>query len=229
MLYSTGSRPPRDEPVVWIKKLTVDSKGLTYTSPTDGFSITIPEGAVKEDCSVSLKCGVAPHGPFGPYKFEDRVQPVSAILSLCPTPADTVFLKPIQVTLTHFLSCDTSEDCDKIAFYKARHDDFKVEDGEKIYRFKKVTDGKMVPFSCYINYHGTKAKQGAVTLYTDHCCDLCITSKVTEEETEKAIYNLCQAIPKNRDMSKEWNIEYCLHYFLPTCDKVEVHLHRLLL
>ena len=177
---------------------------------------------MKEGTSVSLKYGVAPHGPFGPYEFDDGAQPVSAILSLCPTPADTVFLKPIQVTLMHFLSCQTPEDCENISFYKARHEDFRVEDSEKIYQFKKVTDGKMVPFSCYADYHMTKAKQGAVTLYTNHCCDLCIASNYTEEETDKALYFLCQAKPRNRDMSKEWNIEYCLHYLLPTCNKVNL-------
>ena len=201
-------------------ELPVDSKGLTYNSPTDGFSITIPEGAV--DSSVSLKYGVAPYGPFGPYEFEDGVQPVSAILSLCPTPADTEFLKPIQVTLTHFLSCDTSEDCDKIAFYKARHDDFSVEDGERVYQFKKVTDGKMVPFSYYVSDHMTKAKQGAVTLYTDHCCHYCISEHVSEDKTSKAKFCIYQAIPKRHDQSEGFNIEYCVLYSLPTCKKVSI-------
>ena len=148
---------------------------------------------------------------------------MSTIISLCPEPADTEFLKPIEVTLPHFIVCETPEDCEKLSFYKAEHDNFKVENGAKIYLFEKVTNGNIAYFSQYCeNSRSTKQKipQGAATLYTTNCCDLCIAKEYTEEQTSKALLSLSQIVPRQPGLGEEYEIIYCLSYFLKTCIKV---------
>ena len=198
------------------------SEGQTYHSKEDGHTITIPEGAVKPGTLVHLHYGVAPDSPYGPYEFKDGAQPVSTIISLCPEPADTVFLKPIEVTLPHFIACKTPEDCEKLFFYKAAHDNFETINNVKVYQFEKVVSGaNIVYFSQY--YEKNKKKkipQGAASLhiYSNHCRYLCIAKEYSEECTK--LLFLQQIIPKHPDFAQGYNIFYCLVYFLDTCIKV---------
>ncbi len=199
--------------------LLVTNKGQTFHSDEDGYTITIPEGAVKEGTEITLHHGVAPHSPYGPFEFDEGVQPVSPILLLCPEPANTVFIKPIEVTLPHFIACETQEDFNKLSFSKARHDNFRVDNSTKIYKFGKVTDGKMIHLCQYDRK--SKIIQGAATLYTQHCCYICIQEKISEKETKsKKIFALAQILPKHRDYSRESRVYYCLSYHLKTCLKV---------
>ena len=171
---------------------------------------------MKPGTVVHLHYGVAPDSPYGPYEFEDKVQPVSPIISLCPEPLDTVFLKPIEVTLPHFIACETKEDCEKLFFYKAQHNNFQVKNGAKIYHFEKITDCIVAPFSQYYEISTEyKVPQGAATLYITHCCDLCIAQYVSTKKTSKANFSLSQIVPKN--LSQEYKVYYCLSYFLETC------------
>ena len=175
---------------------------------------------MKPGTLVPLHYGVAPDSPYGPYEFKDGAQPVSTIISLCPEPADTVFLKPIEVTLPHFIACKTPEDCKKLFFYKAKHDNFRVEGGAKVYRFEKVTDGAVAHFSQYYKDRKLKVLQGAATLYTTHCCDLCIAKDYSEDDTSVALLSFRQIAPKYPDLSQEYKVYYCLLYLLRTCVQV---------
>ncbi len=213
-----GSRPP-EEPKLIKHSVTVTSKSQTVDE--DGYSIFIPEGAVKEGTKITLHHGVAPHSPYGPFDFDEGAQPVSPIILLCPEPANTVFLKPIEVTLPHFIACETQKDCNNLSFSKARHDNFRVDNSRKIYKFEKVTDGKMVHLCQYDRK--SKIPQGAATLYTQHCCYICIQENISEEETNsKKVFSLAQIVPKHRDYSKESRVYYCLSYHLKTCLKVTI-------
>ncbi len=215
-----GSRP-LEEPNLIKHNVIVTSKSQTVDLAEDGCSIFIPEGAVKEGTKVTLHYGVAPHSPYGPFEFDEGAQPVSPILLLCPEPANTVFLKPIEVTLPHFIFCETPEDCNRLSFSKARHDNFVVDNSRKIYQFEKVLDGKMVQFTQYDLK--SKIPQGAATLYTQHCCYICIQEDISEEETNsKKVFSLSQIVPKHRDYARDNQIYYCLSYHLKTCIKVTI-------
>ena len=219
----SASKPPEERPLTRTGTLIVTDKGQTYHSKEDGYTITIPEGAVKPGIEVPLHYGVAPDSPYGPYEFKDGAQPVSTIISLCPEPADTVFLKPIEVTLPHFIACKTPEDCENLSFYKAEHTNFEVENGAKIYLFEKVKDSYIVHFTQYCEVScSTKQKipQCAATLYTTHFCDLCIAMSYSEEYTKKARLSLSQIVPKQPGSGEEYKVIYCLSYFLKTCTEV---------
>ncbi|XP_064382619.1 uncharacterized protein LOC135331407 isoform X1 [Halichondria panicea] len=210
-----GSKPLKEPVMVRKRPLLVTNKGQTFHSDEDGYTITVPEGAVKEGIEITLHHGVAPHSPYGPFEFDEGVQPVSPILLLCPQPANTVFLKPIEVTLPHFIACETLEDCNKrLSFSKARHDNFRVNNSCKIYQFETVTDGNVV----HTVSQEETIRYDAATLYTQHCCFLCIQEEVSEEDTRNACFSLHQIVPRYRN-GYNYEVYYCLSYQLETCNK----------
>ncbi len=218
----TGSKPPEEPALINTGSVPLTSKGLDVDLPDDGCRIVIPEGAVKEGIRATLHYGVIPHSPYGPFEYEHKVRPVSTIISICPEPIDTEFLKPIEITVPHFIACRSRKDLDKLFFSKARHDNFRVEKSKKIYQFEKITDGEISHF-CQYNLQ-SKIPQGAATLYTKHCCYICITEGISEEDTSsKKVFSLQQIVPRNRDYSGENLVYFSLSYHLKTCVKVQYY------
>ncbi len=214
-----GLKPLKEPVMVRKRPLLVTNKGQTFHSDEDGYTITIPEGAVKEGTEITLHHGVAPHSPYGPFEFDEGVQPVSPILLLCPEPANTVFLKPIEVTLPHFIACETLEDCNRLSFSKARHDNFRVDNNCKIYLFETVTDKNIVHSVSQGDLKSKKIRYDAATLYTQHCCYLCIQNNVYEEDTRNTCFSLHQIVPKDQTRH-DYKVYYCLSYQLDTCNEV---------
>lgn len=215
-----GSKPPKEPVIVRKRALTVTSEEQSYHSDEDGYTITIPEGSVKEGTQVILHHGVAPHSPYGPFEFEAGTRPVSTILQLCPEPEHYKFLKPIKITLPHFIACETQEDCNKLFFSKAQHHNFRVSNNQKIYKFEKVRDVIVIPSSVRQNEQICQTTDfNAATLCTEHCCYICMQEKISEEKTNNACYSLHQIVPLHRS-GLNYEVYYCLSYQLLTCIEV---------
>ena len=87
------------------QQLEFNSDGGTYHSAEDGYSLTVPKGAIPENMgSVSVQCGVIPYGPLGQFKYPDGVKPVSPIVWFCSTPS-VEFQKPVEIVIPHCLDC----------------------------------------------------------------------------------------------------------------------------
>ena len=187
-----------------IKKLKFDYNGGNIHSPEDGYSLTLPKGAIPEKLGlISMQCGVIPYGPFGPFKYPDGVKPVSPIVWFCLT-TSLEFQKPVEITIPHCLDCDSEEDSQSLAFFKANHN---VSDSDpQTFHFLKETEGvSSFPSN---TFHGT--------LHSKHLCFYCIGSN-DKEITDRANFCLILAEPKCFQRSR---IHFCLTYLLKTCIQV---------
>ena len=197
-------------------EMTVDNKGKQYISPDDGYTISVPPGAIAEGKTIAFKYGVVPDGPFGPFEFPDGVRPVSAIISLHPTTEEPL-LKPIEMALPHFIHCETKEDQKRLGVFKADcHRD--VKGGKTIYCFKDMTEVKL----SLGTYNGDPNYPEGIPYAkysTTHGCFWCI-GEYGKDETDRAIFSLIEVKPKILDQHEDLVIHYCLPYFLPTCHKV---------
>ena len=121
------------------EELKFDSNGGEYRSLDDGYSLTVPKGAIPECLGlVSIQRGVIPYGPLGPFDYPEGVKPVSPIVWFCSNPSIT-FEKPVAITIPHCLDCKSEEHSQCLAFFKANHDDHTVNcNGQRIFHFKEA-------------------------------------------------------------------------------------------
>ena len=157
------------------------------------------------------------------YTAKSGVWPVSVILSLHQT-TDQQLLKPIDIALPHFIHCETQDDCNRLAVFKANCDG-DGQDGKKIYHFKKMPDQNL---SLGTYYEDRKYPEGIpyAKYSTDHLCYWCI-GEYGKEDTDRAIFSLIEAKPKVMHQYQDPVIHFCLPYFLPTCLKVLIVLYLL--
>lgn len=216
MYNYTVHKPSKSVSFVREGEMTVDSKGKQYVSPDDGYIISVPSGAIAEGKTVTFTYGVAPDGPFGPFEFPDGVRPVSAILSLHQTTEEQL-LKPIEISLPHFIQYETKEDEKRLVVYKADCRGV-IKNGKKVYSFKQVTNVKLSlgTFRGDPNYpQGIPYAKCSI----DHFCYLCF-GKYSKDDTDRAMFSLFDIKPKTIDPVENLVICFCLTYFLPTCHKV---------
>ena len=188
-----------------VEVVVCDSTGGIFYSSTHDFGFTIPEGAIPEGEPINIEVGVTLTGPFD---FPKGSKPVSPIVRLCvQQQPDYQFLKPVEVILPHYLDLTGEEDSSElklqIGFLKAGH----TLNGNKKLKFERMDMSNMD-----FKHHGYGILQ------TNHFCLLCIDQDVTREDTVKAnFYLLGYQIMLN---STEWNVYFCVAYFLPTCAEV---------
>ena len=189
-----------------MKELEFDCSGGKYYSPEDGYSLTVPRGAIPENLgSVSIQHGVIPYGPFGPFKYPDGVKPVSPIVWFCST-SSVEFQKLVEITIPHCYDCDSEQDSQSLAFFKANHNI--SDNGPKMFHFKEVEGISSFPLNTSCG-----------TLYSKHLCFYCIGTN-DEGITSKAKFCLITAKPVC--FQRRSRIHFCLTYLLETCVKVSI-------
>ena len=95
---------------------------ITYYDKINDFGLEIPEGAIPRGKTISIDIGVALYGPF---QFPPGMRPVSPVFWVCVRQTNfSHFLKPIIITLPHFLSLEHDEDIQSVGltFMKAQHE-----------------------------------------------------------------------------------------------------------
>jgi len=189
-----------------MKELEFDYNGGKYHAPEDGYSLTVPKGAIPEKLGlVSMQCGVVPYGPVGTLKYPDGIKPVSPIVWFCMT-SSVEFQKCVEITIPHCLDCETAEDSQSLAFFKANHN---VSDiSPRIFHFEKAEG--ISSFSPNTSYG---------TLHSKHLCFYCVGSS-HKEVTNRANFYLITAKPVY--FQRRSKIHFCLTYFLETCLKVSL-------
>ena len=143
----------------------------------------------------------------GPFDVSGNAKPVSPILWFCT--GGIKFTKPVQVTLPHFIDCSTTEQAQKLAFFKASHETETNDPADK-FVFEPASD------RATFQVHGNEG-----TLFTTHSCFLCICHKVPEEIVTNANYCLISAVPEHTS-DAVFKVEFCATYFLDTCIEVSV-------
>ena len=196
---------PKNLTLTRVKELEFNCSGGQY-SPEDGYSLTVPTGAIPENLgSVSIQCGVIPYGPFGPFEYPDCVKPVSPIVWFCSTSSFEI-QKPVEITIPHCLDCESEEDSQSLAFFKANHN--ASDRSPTMFHFKEVEGTSSFPPN---TSHGT--------LQSKHLCFYCIGTN-DKGITNKAKFCLITAKPVC--FQKTSRIHFCLTYLLETCVKVSI-------
>ena len=195
------------------KELIVTSDGACFISPYDGYIISVPPGVVDKGETITLKHGVVPHGGFSQFQFPEGMYPVSSIISVSTTKYK--FRKPVEIVIPHYINCETPDDCNKLAAFKACHTIDK--NGLPTYRFEKMPNQNLSHFTVRSKENGTVMPYVAYS--AEHCCFWCVGT-YKKEDTDKAMFCLTEARSKPTEDSRELAIHYCLSYHLPTCLKV---------
>ena len=172
-----GYIPESFSPVATLSQCTHD--GRHYYEAND-FSLEIPEGAIPEGESITIDIGVALYGPF---QYPEGLIPVSPVFWLCVRDKKHFrFLKPVTVTIPHFLNLKNHNDIESLGltFLKGDHE----MNVQQMYDFRQA-EGDIViqPLQKY----------GA--LQTLHFCSLCLSSRNVLRSLEKAFYCMTAVIP----------------------------------
>ena len=178
------------------------SKGVKYFDETNDFGLEIPEGAIPEGDSITIDVGVALYGPF---QYPEGLRPVSPVFWVCVRDQKLPqFLKPVKVTIPHFLNLESSEDIESLGltFLKGDHE----MNSQQMHQFEPAEGKKS--FKCR-RIHGV--------LETTHFCYLCISGKLSHELIQKAMFCIYAAIPPLMPPKEPSYINVFLTFLLSTC------------
>ena len=183
-----------------VETVKFDCNGGSYSDENNEVYLRVPKGAIPKGKIISIQVGVSFHSALVPL-LPWEVRPVSPLVKLCVMEeVDFKFLKPVRVTLPHFLDIADEEDAKQMGlqFMKCGHG---------LYCFHQ-SDGEA---SFY-------PKSNTATLRTTHFCTFCITAN-QRICSSKVNYRLVKVIPKNRQESM-WRVNFCVTYYLKTCLQV---------
>ena len=192
--------PPCVKPTATLPHCT--SQGIEYNDEWNDFTLKIPQGAIPEGESLTIDIGVALYGPF---QYPDGLRPVSPVFWICVRDKKYFhFLKPVEVTLPHFLTLGGEKDVTLLGltFLKGDHEmgleqkvHFQQAEGTALFR----------PGSdCGV-------------LHTHHFCCLCITSKISKETIQKAKFCMFVTIPRVVAAHNPTYAYFFVTFFLKTC------------
>jgi hypothetical protein len=145
------------------KHVLIPATGGTLRLKEDGLTIVFPTGFIAQP-SLTFECSVSSH--MTSSNFPPGIRPVSAVLSLGPRNFCDQFLKPIEITMPHFIDLDIEENCQGLRVFVAGSDD--CNEGLE---FKELSEGASISLSTSWPY---KHRTHYVTFSTDHCCFFCI-------------------------------------------------------
>lgn len=196
-------------------ELTITQNGGTFVSLDDGYSISVPSGAVPTGSTNTIRHGVVPHGAFHNFRFPQGVYPVSSIICLQST-TELELLKPFDIALPHFINCDTPEECMKLTVFKAccTH----IDEVTSSYQFEPIPNESLSLYSYRSKESNQVIPYVSCSSDLDFYCLWCVCT-YTSYDADKAMFCLIEAKQK-QSTEKGLTIHYCLPYYLPTCIKV---------
>ena len=176
--------------------------GMTYYDDVNSFRLEIPEGAIPRGLTISIDIGVALYGPF---QFPQGLRPASPVFWICVRQLEfSQFLKPVIITLPHFLSIRNDEDIEflGLTFLKAKHE----MNEHQMYEFQQA-EGSM---------HFSPHKKSGV-LETTHFCSLCISCKDIMEAIKRANFCISAVIPRTISLDESSYADFYITFLLDTC------------
>ena len=143
--------------------------GKHYYDQDNDFGLVIPEGAIPRGRYISIDIGVEERRPF---QYPKGLRPVSPVFWVCVRDqALSQFLKPVKLTIPHFLDLDHTESIKSLGLtvLKADH----KLNSQQLYDFKPVE--RETSFE-------PQKKFGVLQI--SHFCSLCIACKDTLKKAE---------------------------------------------
>ena len=140
----------------WKESITYEGGSIQWKEI--GIEFVIPTGAIPEGEQVNLSVWPCTAGPFSLPEEYELASPVYQI-----NPAYE-FLHDITMTVHHFFSLTTAEQCDNMAFLSSPKVPYFVEQ-KSVYKFKVLSKGNFLPSQSY----------GSVSL--GHFCNVSVGRK----------------------------------------------------
>ena len=170
--------------------------GRHYYDDANDLSLDIPEGAIPTGEDITIDIGVALYGPF---LYPEGLRPVSPVFWFCVRDRELFcFLKPVTVTIPHFLFLENHDDIGslELTFLKGDHaHQFQPAVGNPLFKLRK---------KCGV-------------LRTTHFCSLCISGSISDELIRKAMFCVYAAIPHVRSAKKPSHVYFFVTFLLSTC------------
>ena len=188
------------QPTATLENCTSD--GLEYRDPTNGFILSIGEGAIAEGDRLTIDIGVAMYGPFS---YSEGTRRVSPVFWMCVREnASYKFIKPVKILIQHFLTIRSDEDTTamKLSFAKASH----RQNYQKENRFHKVHD-----------IQGFKPRTRYGTILTYHFCYQCIVAKISELTVRNTNFCLIGTVPNTFVYDRTMYVFFYVTFFLDKC------------
>ena len=187
--------------------------GRYYHDVDHDFILEIPEGAIPKGESITIDIGIALHGPF---QYPEGLRPVSPVFWVCVREQKNFqFLKPVNVTIPHFLHLENLSDIESLGltFLKGDHE----MNPQQMYPFQQAEgDILFKPFGKY------------GVLQTTHFCSLCIASNITMLLFEKAKFCVSAFIPREVSVHQPSYAYFFVSFLLKTClSTVETQMNRI--
>ena len=179
--------------------LLCTSKEMNFVDKTNEFGLKIPEGAIPEGKSVTIDIGVA---LYGPSQFPEGLRPVSPVFWVCIRDQKLFqFLKPVEVIIPHCINLENLDDIESLGltFLKGDHE----TKPHQMYQFQQIEGGAFFK-KCGV-------------LETTHFCYLCISSKISKETIERAMFCVYAAIPCVMSPQKPVYVYFFVTFLLSTC------------
>ena len=201
-MFRSKITPECVRPTATLSKCT--NTGVKYFDKSNDFHLDIPEGAIPEGESITIDIGVALYGPF---QYPEGLRPVSPVFWLCVRDKKlSQFLKPVTVTIPHFLHLENGNDIEslELSFLKGDH----VMNSQQMYQFQKLEGSVNMLFKPLKKYG---------VLQTTHFCYLCISSKISLKLIRKAMFCVYAAIPRVMSPREPAYVYFFVTFLLSTC------------
>lgn len=176
--------------------------GGPYYNEQNEFGLEIPAGAIPDGQSIIIDIGVALYGPF---QYPKSSRPVSPLFWICVrNQKDYQFLKPVNITIPHFLHLEDRNDIESLGltFMKGDHE----MKPRLMYQFQQAEGDILIE---PLRNHGV--------IKTTHFCSLCITCENKMKCIEKALFCIYSVIPHEISPNQPSNAYFFITFLMKTC------------
>ena len=165
--------------------------------------ITVPVGAIDENCEVQIDAAAS---PFGPFNILEQYKPISAYVWIG---ACYEFKKRLIVEIEHDIVVLEETNLSELCVLTACEED-KCDDGENnqiLYNMHKDT--------CEYHYEPNKS---TCTFFTSRFCSKCLAAKENTKKAKRII--MYHYLPEDYKSDYEFIAEVCFCYDLQFCKEV---------
>ena len=187
--------------------------GHTYWDEKNEVLIHIPPKAVPKGVFLDIDVNVSLYGPF---QYLEGLQPISPVVWMCAKGHEGFqFLKPVRISLPHYLKIDRMEDCEPLGITLLKSD------------HKRSKENKYLLTPTDMKLEIDPDRKRNLTFKTNHFCHLCLAAKETQETISKAQY-CCTEVQDPKTLYFYFYVSYdlpkCLQLIEEKYANMDVHI-----